>query len=174
MALAKYHFKIENRPRTQHRIANGLNKRSNDYRWREKQIKKLPVAPWFDVHERVMPNGRQFPAHLQNTQPDPKNVVCRVSQRRKRRQVGERRERALRTPLPEARVPTMQTHEDFYPDYPEDWIAITEEARENYLLPMLVANIASRMTDARDQTVDQAMTSAPTMVRQAALAQKFA
>ena len=74
MALEKYHFKVEHRPRTQHRNADGLSKRTNDYRWREKQLEKLPavtdkwnflsqeefdqlpVAPWFDLHGRVIPN----------------------------------------------------------------------------------------------------------------------
>ena len=42
MALEKYHFKVEQRPRTQHRNADGLSKRTNDYRWLEKQLEKLP------------------------------------------------------------------------------------------------------------------------------------
>ena len=190
MALEKYHFKVEHRPRTQHRNADDLSKRTNDYRWREKQLEKLPavtdkwnflsqeefdqlpVAPWFDLHGRVIPNHPQMPAHLRNIKPDPTNAVCRVARRRKRRQAAEKRERALRAPLPEALVPTSQTHEDFYPDYPEDWIDVTEEARQDYLLPTHVANIPSRMTYALDETVEQAMASAPTVVRQAALAIK--
>ena len=190
MALEKYHFKVEHRPRTQHRNADGLSKRTNDYRWREKQLEKLPavtdkwnflsqeefdqlpVAPWFDLHGRVIPNHPQLPAHLRNTKPDPTNAVCRVARRRKRRQAAEKRERALRAPLPEAPVPTLQAHENFYPDYPEDWIDVTEEARQDYLLPTHVANIPSRMTYALDETVEQAMASAPTVVRQAALAIK--
>ena len=56
------------------------------------------------------------------------------------------------------------THEDFYPDYPEDWIDVTEEARQDYLLPTHVANIPSRMTYALDETVEQAMASAPTVL----------
>ena len=32
MALKKYHFSIEHRPRTQHRNADGLSKRTNDYK----------------------------------------------------------------------------------------------------------------------------------------------
>ena len=186
MALEKYHFKVEHRPRTQHRNADGLSKRTNDYRWREKlpavtdkwnflsqeEFDQLPVAPWFDFHGRVIPNHPQLPAHLRNTKPDPTNAVCRVARRRKRLQAAEKRERALRTLLPEALVPTSQTHEDFYPDYPEDWIDVTEEARQDYLLPTHVANIPSRMTYALDETVEQAMASAPTVVRQAALAIK--
>ena len=189
MALEKYHFKVEHRPRTQHRNADGLSKRTNDYRWREKQLElpavtdkwnflsheefdQLPVAPWFDLHGRVIPNHPQLPAHLRNTKPDPTNAICRVARRRKRRQTAEKKERALRAPLPEALVPTLQTHEDFYPDYPEDWIDVNEEARQDYLLPTHVANIPSRMTYALDETVEQAMASAPTVVRQAALAIK--
>ena len=67
-------------------------------------------------------------------------------------------------------MPTLQTHEDFYPDYPEDSIYVTEETRQDYLLPRHVANIPSRMTYAFDETVEQAMASARTVVRQAALA----
>ena len=190
MALEKYHFKVEHRPRTQHRNADGLSKRTNDYRWREKQLEKLPavidkwnflsqeefnqlpIAPWFDLHGRVIPNHPQLPAHLRNTKLDPTNAVCRVARRRKRRQAAEKSERALRAPLPEALVPILQTHEDFYPDYPQDWIEVTEEARQDYLLPTHVANIPSRMTYVLDETVEQAMASAPMVVRQAALAIK--
>ena len=190
MALEKYHLKVEHRPRTQHRNADGLSKRTNDYRWREEQLEKLPavtdkwnflsqedfdqlpVAPWFDLHGRVIPNHPQLPAHLRNTKPYPTNAICRVARRRKRRQAAEKSERALRASLPEALVPKLQTHEDFYPDYPVDWIDVTEEARQDYLLPTHVANIPSRMTYALDETVEQAMASAPTVVRQAALAIK--
>ena len=41
-----------------------------------------------------------------------------------------------------------------------------------YLLPTHVANVSSPVTYALDETVEQAMTSAPTVVRQAALAIK--
>ena len=97
MALEKYHFKVEHGPRTQHGNAYGLSKRTNDYQWKEKQLEKLPpvadkwnffsqeeieqlpVAPWFDLHGRVIPNYPQLPAHLRNTEPDPKNAICRVA-----------------------------------------------------------------------------------------------
>ena len=69
-------------------------------------------------------------------------------------------------------MPTLQTHEDFYPEYPEDWIDVTEEARQDYLLPTHVANVPSRKTYTLNETVQQAMASAPTVVRQAALAIK--
>ena len=131
------------------------------------------MAPWFDLHGRVIPNHPQLPAHLRNTKPDHKNAVCRVARRRKRRQAAEKRERALRAPLPEAPIPTLHhTHEDFYPDYPEDWIDVTEEARQDYLLPTHVTNVPLRKTFARIETVEQTMASAPTVVRPAALAIK--
>ena len=73
VALEKYHFSIEHRPRTQHRNADGLSKRTNDYKKHEKQLQnlpaiankwnflsqeeydRLPLAPWFDVQGRVIP-----------------------------------------------------------------------------------------------------------------------
>ena len=96
----------------------------------QEEFDQLPVAPWFDLHGQVIPNHPQLPAHLRNTKPYPTNAVCRVARRRRRRQAAEKRERALRAPLPEALVPTLQTHEDVYPDCPEDWIDVTEEARQ--------------------------------------------
>ena len=69
-------------------------------------------------------------------------------------------------------MPTLQTHKDFYQDYPEDWIDVTEESRQDYLLPTHVANVPSRKTHALNETVEQAMASAPTASREAALAIK--
>ena len=84
MTLEKYHFRVEHRPRTQHRNADGLSKRTNEYRCREKQLAqlpaagqrwnfvsaeefdKLPVAPWFDLQGRVIPNHPELRKHLQN------------------------------------------------------------------------------------------------------------
>ena len=187
MALGMYHFKAEHRPKTQHRNAIGPSKRTNDYQWREKQFEKLPpvadkwnflshdkfvqlrVALWFYLHGRVIPNQSQLPAHLQNTKSDHKNAACRVARRRKRRQAAKKRERALRAPLPEAVLTMMQTHEDFYPGCLKDWIDVTEEARQDYLLPTHVANVPLRKTYGLDEAVEQAMATAPTVVRQAAL-----
>ena len=114
-----------------------------------------------------------LPAHLRNTKPDPKKAVRRVSRRRKRCHAAEKRERALHAPLPKAPIPALQTHEDFYSDYHEDWIDVTEEAIQDYLLPTHVSNdVPSRVTYALDETVEQAMVEEATVVRQAALATK--
>ena len=184
-----FHFTVEHRPRTQHRNADGLSKRTNYYQWREKQLEKLPpvadkwnflsqekidqlpVGPWFHLHGGVIPNHPQLPAHLRNTKPDNKNAIC-VARRRKRRRAAEKWEKALRAPLPEAPMPTLQLHEDIYPDYSENCIDVTEEARHDYLLPTHVANVPSRKTHALDETVEQAMVSAPRVVRPAVLAIK--
>ena len=40
--LDQYHFKTTHRPRTQHRKADGLSKRTNNYVHRERVVKKLP------------------------------------------------------------------------------------------------------------------------------------
>ena len=44
MALEKYHFNIEHRPRTQHRNADGLNKRPNNYKKREALLGLQPAV----------------------------------------------------------------------------------------------------------------------------------
>ena len=87
MTLDRYHFRVEHRPRTQHRNADGLSKRTNEFRCQEKQLAqlpatgerwnflssdefdKLPVTPWFDLQGRVIPNHPDLPAHLQNLEP---------------------------------------------------------------------------------------------------------
>ena len=98
----------------------------------QEEFDQLPIAPWFDLLGRVIPNHPQLPAHLRNTKPDPKNAVPRVVRRRKRPQAAEKRERGLRAPPPEAQMPSLQTHEDFFPHYLEDWFDVTEDARQVY------------------------------------------
>ena len=44
MTLDRYHFRVEHRPRTQHRNADGLSKRTNEYRCREQQLAQLPTT----------------------------------------------------------------------------------------------------------------------------------
>ena len=176
---------MEHRPRTQHCIADGLSKRTNDYQWPEKQLEmlppvannrnflsqeefdQLPVAAWVNLQGGVIPNIPDLPAHMRNTKPDNKNAVCTVARRRKSRHATEKKKRGLRAPLPETRVPTLQTSENFCLDYPEDWIDVTEEATQNYLLPTHLANILSRMTYSLVETAEKAMLSAPYVIRQA-------
>ena len=162
MTLDKYHFRVEHRPRTQHRNADGLSKRTNEYRWREKQLAqlpaagerwkflsadefdKLPIAPWFDLQGRVIPNHPDLPALLQNLEPRVPDQVLRVLRRMQRANRRDRQVKALAAPLPPQPPPVLQPHEDFYPDYPEDWIDITAEASEDYLLPTHAVNVPSR------------------------------
>ena len=80
MTLEKYHFRVEHRPRTQHRNADGLSKRTNEYRCREKQLAQQPAAGerWnflsadeFDklpVAPMVRPSG--------SSHPEPSRVTC--------------------------------------------------------------------------------------------------
>ena len=103
---------MEHRPRTQHRKADGLSKRTNEYQCRKKQLAqqpaagerwnflsadefdKLPVAPWFDLQGRLIPNHPDLPAHLQNLEPKAPSPVLRVlrrSQRATRRKNKQRR-----------------------------------------------------------------------------------
>ena len=83
--LDQYHFKTVHRPRTQHRNADGLSKRTNDYMHREKIMEKLPevsdgfnfmsqkdyeellIIPYFDKQEHLIPSHPDFPpeAHSQ-------------------------------------------------------------------------------------------------------------
>ena len=85
----------------------------------------------------------------------------------KTRQTDESIGRASTARIP---VPNIQSHSRFYPDYPEDWIDVTEEASEDYLLPTPVANVPSRtiyfVTDAKGPT----LRNAPPGVRHSVMA----
>ena len=162
MALEKYHFRVEHRPRTQHHNADSLSKRTNEYRCPEKQLAqlpaagqrwnfvsaeefdKLPVAPWFDLQCRVIPNHPDLPAHLQNLEPKAPSPVLRVLRRTQRATRREKQAKALAAPLPPPPPLAPQPNEESYPDYPEDWIDVTAEAREEYLLPTHAVNVPSR------------------------------
>ena len=164
MTLEKYHFRVKHRPRTQHRNADGLSKRTNDYLWREQQLEKLPpvaerwnflsqeeyeqlpTAPWFDLQGRAIPNHPELPEHLKNLQPTPLDVVQRVIRRAQRNRRRDQWQKALEAPLPQPPPPILHAHEHFYPDYPEDWIDVTEEAHHDYLLPTHINNVPSRTT----------------------------
>ena len=188
MTLDKYHFRVEHRPRTQHRNADGLSKRTNEYRWREKQLAQLPVAgerwnflsadefdnfpiaPWFDLQGRVIPNHPDLHAHLQNLEPKaPDQVLC-VLRRTQRANRRDRQAKALAALLPPQPPSVLQLHEDFYPDYPEDWIDITTEASEDYLLPTHAVNVPSRTVYSVAGASAATLQSTPSGVRDSIMA----
>ena len=183
MALDKYHLCVEHRPRTHHCNGDGLSKRTNDYRWREQHLEKLrpvaeswnflsqddyerlPTTPWFDVQGRIIPNHPDLPSHLQILQPTPPNLVQRVIRRTQRIKRQAKQKDSLQAPLPPPPPPVLHAHEEFYPDYPEDWIDVTEEASHDYLLPTHVANVASRTTYALVKTNGATLQSAPNDIK---------
>ena len=77
--LDQYHFKTIHRPRTQHRNADGLSKRTNDYVHREKIVEalpevskgfsfmsqkdyeELPTVPYIDKHGKFIRNHSELP-----------------------------------------------------------------------------------------------------------------
>ena len=190
MTLDKYHFRVEHRPRTQHRNAGGLSKRTNDYRCREKQLAQqpaagerwnflsaeefdnLPVAPWFDLQGRIIPNHPDLPAHLQNLEPKAPDQALRVLRRVQRANKRERQAKALAAPLPPKPPPVLQKHEDFYPDYPEDWIDVTTEASEDNLLPTHAVNVPSRTIYSVTGTNNATLQNSPCGVRESIMALK--
>ena len=118
MALEKYHFAIQHRPRTQHRIADGLSKRTNDYKKHERQLgelpsiaekwnflaqeeyDKLPQVQWFDVQGRMIPNHPELPKHLKNCDKNFPPTTLKVARVRNRALIIAFREKVLRSPLP--------------------------------------------------------------------------
>ena len=67
-------------------------------------------------------------------------------------------------PPPAPHSPVLHDHEDFFPDYPEDWIDVTEEASHDYPLPTHAANVASRTTYTLAETIGTVVQSAPSRV----------
>ena len=77
--LDQYHFKTIHRPRTQHRNADGLSKRTNDYVHRKKIVEalpevskgfsfmsqkdyeELPTVPYIDKHGKFIPDHPELP-----------------------------------------------------------------------------------------------------------------
>ena len=138
IALVNYHFKIEHRPRTQHRNADGLSKGTNDYKKREallglqpavedkwnflsqEEIDQFPTAPWFVMDGKIIPNHSHLTQYTTNlTNETAKNTLRRAKRIKpnQKAEKGERAPRALLPPLPES---TLNKHGDYYPDYPED------------------------------------------------------
>ena len=108
------------------------------------QLTNSTAAPWFDLQGRVIPNHPDLPAHLQNLEPKAPSPVLRVLRRTQRATRREKQARALAAPLPPLPPLAPQPHEESYPDYPEDWIDVTAEAREDYLLPTHAVTVPSR------------------------------
>ena len=190
MTLDRYHFRVEHRPRTQHRNADGLSKRTNEYRCREQQLAQLPaigerwnflsaeefdnlpIAPWFDLQGRIIPNHPDLPPHLQNLEPKAPDQALRVLRRVQRANKRKRQAEALAAPLPPQPPPVLQKHEDFYPDYPEDWIDVTAEASEDYLLPTHAVNVPSRTIYSVTGTSNAMLQNSPGGVRESIMALK--
>ena len=187
VALEKYHFSIEHRIRTQHRNADGLSKRTNDYEKNEKQLKglpaiadkwnflsqeeydKLPLAPWFDVQGRVIPDHPELPTHLQKltSQRSPETTITAPTRKSGQHKQGAiLRDKAMKAPLPTLPTPEVAMPADFYPEYPEDWLELTEEYQRDYLLPTHAANVPSRTTYPLTGEEKQATDTAPEYVKQ--------
>ena len=93
--------------------------------------------------------------------------MLRRTQRENRR---DKQAKALAAPLPPLPLPELQMHEDFYPNYREDWIDVTEEASENYSLPTHVANFPSRSIYSVAEASARTMQGAPSGVRDSVMA----
>ena len=119
---------------------------------------------------RVIPNHPDLPAHLQNLEPEAPSPVRRVLRRAQRANRRDRQAKALAAPLPLLPPPELQQHEDFYPDFPEDWIDVTAEASEDYLLPTHAANVPSRTIYSVAEGSAATMQSAPSGVRDSVMA----
>ena len=102
---------------------------------------------------------------MRHVQPTPPSVVQRVIRRTERTKRSEKQKQALQAPLL-----ALHAHEDFYPDYSEDWIDVTEEVSHVCLLPAHVTSVASRTTYALAEASGAVLQNAPNHITQAVLA----
>ena len=107
---------------------------------------------------------------MQNLEPSPPDQVLRVLRRTQRANRRDRQAKALAAPLPPRPPPVLQPHEDFYPDYPEDWIDITDEASEDHLLPTHAVNVPSRTVNSVTRATAATLQSTPSGVRDSIMA----
>ena len=117
----------------------------------------------------LLPNHPELPQHLRNLQPNPPDFVQRVVRRTPRIKRRDQQKESLKVPLPPTPPPILHAHENFYPDYPEDWEDVIEEPRCHYLLPTHVTKVASQTTYEVANTEGAALQSAPTHVKQAVM-----
>ena len=118
----------------------------------------------------MIPNHPELPAHLKNLQPGPPDLVQRVIRRTKRAEQRAKQREALQVPLPPQSHLVLHAHEDFYPHYPEDWVDVTEEARDDYLVPTHATNVASRTTCDLTSTEGATLQNPPAHIKQAIFA----
>ena len=94
----------------------------------------------------------------------------RILRQKQRAEKQAKQAKVLAAPLPPLPPPEPQVHSSFYPDYPEDWIDITEESSEDYLLPTHVANVHSRTIYSVTETSTSTLVNAPPGVRNSVMA----
>ena len=74
----------------------------------------------------------------------------------------------MKAPLPLLPTPELAMPADFYPEYPENWLELTEEYQRDYSLPTHAANVPSRTTYPLTGEEKQATDTAPEYVKQMA------
>ena len=77
---------------------------------------------------------------------------------------------SLQEAVPSSDDGTQSVHDDFYPDYSEDWIDFAEAVGSDYLVPSHVTNVPSQTTHVLNELSDKAVQSAPSRVRVVVLA----
>ena len=79
-----------------------------------------------------------------------------------------RREKAMRTPLPTLPTAELSVPVDRYPNYPGEWLELTEEHQQDYLMLTHAASVPSRTTYPLTGEEKRATSTTPENVRQMA------
>ena len=134
------------------------------------EFDQLPTAPWFDIQGKVISNHPDLPDHLRNLEPEAPNLVRPILRRKQRASKRSQQAEALTAPLPPPPPLGSAIHTSFYPDYLEDWIAVTEETSEDYLMPTHAANVPSRTIYSVIETNTVTLRNAPSGIPHSVMA----
>ena len=120
------------------------------------------------MHGRVVPDHPNLPVHLQKLTNLPPLATTVVDPTQKNRQSTAMRDKGMRAPLPALPSPDYSIPAEQFPEYPEDWLELNEEHRQDYLLPTHAASVPLRTTYPLTGEETQAASTAPECVKQMA------
>ena len=127
----------------------------------QEEFDQVPTVPWFDLRERVVPNHQQLPPHLAKLTENSIQASWRIARRTKKETNKKRRSEDLRTPLPPLPTPSFTE----CPHYPGDKIDLTEECRQDYLIPSDITSISSRTSYAVTGKEGRSLETAPSLAK---------
>ena len=98
------------------------------------------------VRRSWIPDHPNLPVHLQKLTNQPPLATTVNTPTQKNKQSAMLRNKAMRAPLTMLPTPKLSMPAERYPECPEDWLELTDENQQDYLLPRHAANVPSNWT----------------------------